>query len=177
MKKTLLAAVLLVLGMSSNAFAGSITNAADGQTKHRITATVYNDSGSDLTSGSVVIWDNDDTEFDRTGYPYVTTTTTADDDWVAGVTINDTCAAGALCEIVTYGWAFTRVAHGTDAATEDVQVATSSVAGQAGDWGAGTNTCSLGLLLEAYNLSMSAAAASGVDNQPMPVFVNPGCED
>jgi len=139
------------------------------------TVTVFNDSGGALTSGSVVIWDNDDTEFDRSGYPYVTTTTTADDDWVAGVTLNPSCPDQALCEIVVYGPAITRIADSTDDVTEDTTVATSTVAGQAGDWGAGANTCYLGLSME--DRGIDTGTDTGVDNTRQWVFVNPGCED
>ena len=174
--RTYILAILLALGMATPAFAGGITGAADSSTTFRITATVYNDSGSDLTSGSVVIWDNDDTEFDRTGYPYVTTTTTADHDWVAGVVLSDSIPTGSVGEIVVYGWAETLIAHTTDPVAEDTTVATSTVAGSAGDWAATANTCYLGVVAELYNLSLGSTTIGG-DNTVMPVFVNPGCED
>ncbi len=175
MKKLLALSLLLSLGMAGNVWAGGITSVQSSTTPFQITATVYNDSGGDLTSGSVVIWDNDDTEFDRTGYPYVTTTTTADHDHPAGVTLDPNCPAGGLCEIVIYGWARTRVADSTDAITEDTSVATSGVAGQAGDWGGGANTCALGMALEQVNLD--TGLDSGTDNMPAPIFVNVYCED
>ena len=176
MKKLLLAA-LLTLGLAGNVFADGMRNVVSATTEGaaRITATVYNDSGSDLTSGSVVIWDNDDAEFDRTGYPYVTTTTTADVDWVAGVTLDPTCVNGTLCEIVTYGWAWTRIADSTDAAVEDTTVSTTTVAGMAGDWDGGANECYLGLVAELYDRYTNTDI--GTDTAVYPVFVNPGCED
>lgn len=173
MRKFVLAIALLLAG-SSTVWAGGITGVQDSSTPFQITATVFNDSGSALTSGSVVIWDNDDTEFDRTGFPYVTTTTTTDDDWVAGVTLDNSCADQTLCTIVVYGWARTNIAQATDVANEDTPVATTSVAGQAGDYGPAANTCLLGLLTEWRNLD-TGAHSSG-DLQPMGVFVNPTCQ-
>ena len=136
---------------------------------------MFNDSGSTLTSGSVVIWDNDDAEFDRSGYPYVTTTATADSDWVAGVTLTPSCADQTLCEIVVYGWAWTRILDASDAAVEDTTVSTSTTAGIAGDWDGGANECYLGLVAELYDRYTLSDNAS--DTAVYPVFVNPGCED
>lgn len=168
MQRSLLA-ILLTLGMAAPVWAGGISTSQDSSTPFNIYADVFNDSGTDLTSGSVVVWDNDDTEFDRSGRPFVTTTTTADQDWVAGVTVNPTCFDQTMCQIVVYGPVLTRTAQATDVSAEDTTVATSTVAGQAGDWGATANTCYLGLLME--NLG------GGGDNSNQFVFVNPGCED
>ena len=170
-----LIAILLSPGMTMTAWAGC-PEVLDASTKFSCTTTVYNDSGSNLTSGAVVVWDTDDTEFDRNGYPYVTTTTTADHDHPAGVLVNDTCNAGELCAMVYYGWARTNIADSTDNATEDTPVATTTVAGQAGDWAGTANTCYLGMLLEEYNLAQGNANSGG-DNTPMPVWVNPACEE
>ena len=175
MRKWVLAFTLLLAG-SEYVWADCL-QVISSTTPWHCTTTVFNDSGSALTSGSVVIWDNDDTEFDRNGYPYVTTTTTADSDHVAGVLVNNSCADQSLCEMVYYGWAFTRIAHSTDAGVEDTTVATSTVAGEAGDWDGGANECYLGLLLELFNLSTGSIQIGSSDNTPMPVFVNPGCED
>src|SRR3990167_11264033 len=170
-----LVAILLSLGMTMTAWAGC-PDVMDATTKFSCTTIVYNDSGSNLTSGAVVVWDTDDTEFDRSGYPYVTTTTTADHDHPAGVLVNSTCNAGELCSMVYFGWARTNIADGTDNATEDTPVATSSVAGQAGDCGGTTGTCYLGMLLEQYQLD-TGTTVGGEDLFPMPVFVNPACEE
>jgi len=148
MKKLLALAILLSLGMGSTAYADGMTDVVGATTLARTTRTVFNDSGSTLTSGTVVIWDNDDTEFDDSGYPYVTVTTTADDDWVAGVLVTGSCPNQALCEIVVDGPALTLCADATDAVAEDTAVATSTVSGQCGDYGTGANTSSLGILME-----------------------------
>ena len=131
------------------------------------TAIVFNDSGSTLTSGTVVAWDNDDTEFDDSGYPYVSTTTTADSPWTAGVMLTGACPDQQLCEIVVYGPAPTLCADAADAVAEDTLVGTSATAGQCGDYGTGANTCALGMLTE----DDGASANGEVDM----VFVNVNC--
>jgi len=174
--KRLLLAILLALGMVSPVWAGCPT-VVDATTKWACTTTVFNDSGGALTSGATVVWDTDDTEYDRNGYPYVTTTTTADHDHPAGVMVTGSCPDQALCEMVYYGWARTNIADTTDDATEDTPVATSSVAGQAGDWAGTTGTCYLGMLLENIHLDTLGTTATLPDLTPMPVFVQPACEE
>ena len=147
--KRLLALTILLLGMATPVFADGMQQVVSSTTTNpRWTVTVFNDSGSALTSSSVVVWDNDDTEFDRSGYPYVTTTTSADSPWTAGVTLTPSCPDQGLCEIVVYGPAQTLVAYSTDNAAEDTLVGTTTVAGQAGDYGTGANTCALGMDME-----------------------------
>ena len=171
MQKVLLA-VLLALAGSVTAYADGMNQTVGNTTQNpRWTVTVFNDSASTIVSGDVVIWDNDYTEFDRNGYPYVTTTTTADSPWVAGVVDTGlTCADQTLCEIVVYGMAKTKLADSTDASAEDTTVATSTIAGEAGDWGAATGTCYLGILAE-------DTVSPSQDTEFDFVFVNPGCED
>ncbi len=176
--KKLLFAVGLVLAMGQAAFADGMTQVVDPMTTEgpRRTTIVFNDSGSTLTSHSVVVWDNDDTEFDRSGLPYVTTATTNGSAWVAGVTVND-CNDQAPCEIITYGDAIVRIAHSTQAGVEDATVSTSTVAGQAGDWDGGAGECSLGPLKELRSVDTGATATISQDNTNMRVFVNISCED
>ena len=112
------------------------------------TAIVFNDSGSTLTSGTVVAWDNDDTEFDDSGYPYVSTTTTADSPWTAGVLLTGSCPDQQLCEIQVYGPIQAYVADLADNAAEDTLVGTSTVAGRVGDYSPTANTCALGMDME-----------------------------
>ena len=172
MKKFLLASLLAFAGMQV-VFADTIQGGVDATTtgSGRQTVTVYNDSGSDLTSGSVVVWDNDDTEFDRSGYPYITTTTSADSIWTAGVVVNPTCQAGNLCEIVTKGWAWTNI---TGSLTEDTLISTSTTAARAGDSTAGNNVCYLGRLAENYNRD-SGVACGGTSFCQVPVYVTISC--
>src|SRR3990167_3271214 len=100
--KTLLMAVLLALGMASNAWARNCPQVVSSTTPYFCTETVFNDNGATIVSGYTVSWDDDDTDFSTSGYPYVITTTTADDPYTAGVMLRD-CPDQSLCEIVVYG--------------------------------------------------------------------------
>ena len=171
--QSLIAVLALLLAGSGVAWAGC-PQVVSSTTPFSCTTTVFNDSGGALTSGSVVIWDTGDTEFERTGYPYVTTTTTADENHVAGVTVDDSCADQTLCEMVYYGWAATRVADATDAIVDELLVGTSSVAGQAGDYSVAADSCALGIALELRDVNTGADA--GTDNQTYPVFVDVACQ-
>ena len=177
MHKRMLLAGLLLLGVAVPVWADGIPEVVGTTTRANWTRVVFNDSGSTLTSGSVVVWDNDDTsttpEFDRSGYPYVTTTTTADYAWVAGVTTNPSCLDQSLCDIVVYGPARTRML-GTTVNAEDTRVGTSTTAGQADDYVDATDACWLGILME--NIDMDTASTCNQSNCPANVFVNPGCE-
>ena len=164
--------ILAVAGMQS-AWAWECSQIVSVTTPYQCVTTVFNDSGSALTSGTVVSWDNDDTEFDRTGYPQVTTTTTADDDWTAGVILDASCADQSLCVIVEHGFALTRIAQATAITAEDTLVGTSTVAGRADDYGTGANSCALGNLIEARN--PETGGAGNDDNQVFPFSVNINC--
>ena len=178
MRKLLVLAILL-MGMATPVFADGMTATVGSTTLARTTRIVFNDSGGALTSGSVVIWDNDGAgfEFDRNGYPYVTTTATDDFIWTAGVTTNGSCPDQALCEIVTEGPAITRIAQSTDAVTEDQLVGTTS-AGEAGAYTTGNNLCALGVAMELRQAFTGATTGLGAtDNVPMWVFVRITCDD
>lgn len=121
-----------------------------------------------------MVWDNDDVEFDRSGFPYVTTTTSADSPWVAGVVASGLrCGDQGLCEIVVEGPAVVKIADATDAVTEDTLVSTSTVAGQAGDWGNGDDTCFLGQAMELRDVD--SLLDLNRDGSRMWVNVNVGC--
>lgn len=174
MKKLLLVAGLLALAGSGVAWAdaGVGIQAPTSQmlTKTRI---VYNDSGSDITSGAVVIWDNDDTEFDRSGNPYIAgTTTTAQSIHTAGVILDNTCVNGNTCEIVIEGWARTNI---LGSLSEDTIVATSTTAGVAGDASASNNVCYLGTLLEAFSVPNGATCVATSATCQAPVYVRVTC--
>ena len=177
MKKLLLAAIL-VMGMAGNVWAGGMQGVGGSTTLPRITMTVYNDSGSDLTSGTVVVWDNDDTEFDQTLYPYVTTTTTNGSPYTAGVTLDSTCLSANTCEIVVYGPVMVR-SEPTGTLAEDVTVATSANnAGMVQDWDGGAGECSLGVAMSVLaDGTGTSCETSGTTNCNIPVFVNISCED
>ena len=177
--KRLPLAILLTLGMGSSVWADAISLNVDTTTLARRTRIVVNNSGAALTSRTVVIWDNDgvnatSTAFDRNGYPYVTTTTSADSIWVAGVTTDASCADQALCEIVVEGPAITRIAQNADVIAEDTLVATTTVAGQAGDYAPAANTGCLGVSMELRQADTGATTGLGASNNiPMWVFVDP----
>lgn len=178
--RTLLAVLALLLAGGGVVWADSIPQIVDSTTTGRRTLTVFNDSGGALTSGAVVVWDNDDAtatpEFDQLGYRYVTTTATADLIWVAGVVISDSIPDQQLGEIVVEGWVPTNV---TGNLTEDTLVATSTTAGRMGDYSPAANTCALGRLIQNVNLARGAAqtdtCGSGNFCQ-MPVDVNISCQ-
>ena len=145
--KRLLLAILLTLGMVGTAMAMECPGVVGPTTRLRCTETVFNDSGSALTPGTVVAWDDDDTDFSSTGYPYVFNTATADDPYLAGVILDNSCPDQALCTIVTRGLTDVLIANTTDVAAVDTLLSSSTVAGQAGDYGTGANACSLGPLV------------------------------
>ena len=169
MKKSLVLALLLTLGMASNVWAWNCNQVVGSTTVDRCTATVFNDTGSAVTSASVVAWDDDDTDFSTTHYPYITTTTTADDPYTAGVMLTGSCADQSLCEIVVYGPATVRIADSSDNATVDTLVGNSTVAGQAGDYATGADTCALGTLID-------FDGDDGNDNALGSVFVDIDCD-
>lgn len=181
--KKLLAVLALSLAGSGVAFADGIPTMVDSTTRAggQYTRTVFNDSGSALTSGTVVVWDNDDTEFDRNGYPYVnaSATGTVDSPWTAGVTLDASCADQSLCTISIYGPTLTNM-RGTF--SEDTQVGSGVVAaGTADDFAASANTCALGMLMEDNSQAPNGGAGvtcSGLSGNPLCqewVFINISC--
>lgn len=144
--KKLWLAILLTLGMAGVAGAEQCPNVVSGTTTYTCITTVFNDTGSAVTSGAIVVWDSGDTDFNTTGYPYVITSTTADDPYTAGVMQTGSCADQTLCTIVTRGFTEVLIANSTDDTAEDTLIGTSTVAGQAGDYATGANTCALGVL-------------------------------
>ena len=173
MRKLLLVLALLLAG-SGVAWADSITQVVNATTAGagRMTVTVLNDSGGDIVSGAPVVWDTDDTEYDNNGYPQITTTTTADDIDTAGVMLTGTCTDQTLCEIVTQGWAPTRVTVAT--LTEDTVVSTSTTASSIGDATAGNNVCYLGVL-KSYTSVGNGAGCTSSQVCLVPVQVNITC--
>lgn len=179
-RRLLLLASVFMLASGASVWADSMPTVVDATTLARTTRTVFNDSGGALTSGSLVVWDNDDTEFDRNGYPYVTTVSGGNGTtsiWAAGITTTASCPDQALCEIVTEGPVIARVAHSTQAAVEDTTVSTSSVAGQVGDWDGGAGECSIGIAMELREAYTGATTSISNDNTPMWIYVHKSCED
>lgn len=164
-----LVAILLTLGMAGDVWAYKCPQVQDATTRYVCTQTVFNDQGATIVSTDVVAWDDDDTDFSTSEYPYVTLTTTADDPYTAGVVAEgQTCPDQSLCDIVVYGPATVQIADSTDDATVDTLVATSSVSGSVGDAGTTADTCSLGMLVD-------VASGATTDNAFGTVFVNVDC--
>ena len=168
--RILFALVVLLISGSSSAWAYNCPNVQSATTKLTCTEIVFNDTGSAVTSGSVVAWDDDDTDFSTSGYPYVITTTTADDPYTAGVMLTNSCPDQALCEIVTHGLTEVILANSTDDTAVDTQIGNSTVAGQAGDYATGANTCMLGTLVAYENADIA------IDGIRARVFVNIDCD-
>lgn len=173
--RKLLAVCALLLAGSGVAWADSIPQVVSATTQAVRTRVVFNDSGGALTSGSVVIWDNDDTEFDRSGYPYVTTTTGSDSIYTAGVTVDGSCPDQSLCEIVVEGPTRTRISGAANGAAEDIFVGTSATAGQADDYDEAASSCALGIILENRDIDTGGVCTQTADNCPAMVFVNIQC--
>lgn len=173
--RKLIALIALSLAGMGVAYADSEPSVVSATTQAVWTRTVFNDSGGALTSGSVVVWDNDDTEFDRSGYPYVTTTTSSDSIYTAGVTIENSCPDQSLCEIVVAGPTRTRISGAANGAAEDIFVGTSSTAGEADDYDEAASSCALGIILENRDLDTGAACTTVSNNCPVMVLVNIQC--
>src|SRR3990167_22275 len=172
MRKALIAAVLLALAGMSNVYADGMQQVVNAESRSPVwTVTVFNDSGATLTSGDVVVWDQADADFTTDGNPFVTTSTTADDPWTAGVMLTASCPNQSLCEIITYGIAeHVLVDDATAAAPVDTAVGISPTnAGNVSSYASGADTCMLGRLLD-------MEATDGVDNAPARVFVDVDCD-
>ena len=168
--KKLLLATLLVLGGVSSVWAENCPQVQSNETALVCTEVVFNDSGSALTSGTTVVWDQADTDFNTSGRPYVITSTTADDPWTAGVIQDASCADQSLCTIVTRGIVQLLLANSTDDSAVDTLIGTTTVAGQAGDYATGANTCALGRLVDFVS---TESATDGILGR---VFVDVDCD-
>jgi hypothetical protein len=171
-KKFSFIALALLLACGS-AFAAGIPLGVDpGSGPEVWTQEVYNDSGSTLTSGSVVIWDYTDSDMfdldDRKAY--ITTTTTADDISVAGVMVTPSCANGDACAIAIYGPVRARA---TGTVTAGLAIGTSTTAGVVtGYANTGTDDAAVGWSVDANTLADSATGGTDI----MVLFVNPSVQ-
>jgi len=170
--KRLLASLALVLAAQGVVWADAMPLTVGSTTQSSWTMTVFNDSGGELVSGQLAVWDTDDTEYDRSGYRYVTTTTTSDDIDTAGVILNASCPDQQLCEMVVKGWALVDIATGL---TEDTLISTGATAGRAGDSTAGNNVCVLGVLRENLHQPTTQVCSTGSVHCLAPVEVNIVC--
>ena len=173
----LLVALALAMGPVSGAYAGIQIGSDDLGSANRILTAVYNDSGSTLQSGAVVVWDTGSGDpADSALGTWVTTTTSADDTLVAGVVVSNSIPDQQLGTICIYGPAYALWASGTDGGTDATGTAlgTTTVAGQ---YGVGSN---LGVALETSANSESGAQGvtlTGGDTKRMLIFVNPSNGD
>jgi len=100
--KKLLLALLAVLLFAGIAFAVSIPQSEDPKNGSQVTTVpVFNNSGSSIAAGSVVVWDIDSSTGDNDNW--ITTTTTNDTHVVAGVVFPSACATADTCTIAVRG--------------------------------------------------------------------------
>lgn len=162
--KFLLIALALLLLASGQAPAVTISQDGNRGDANRILTSVYNNSTTALTSGTVVIWDTA-LSGDTNEGAYVTTTTTADSNLAAGVVVSDSIpASGGLGTICVWGPVYALYANTTDGATDAVgtSLGTTTVAGQFG------NGTGLGCILQI------PTAGDTADRARVLIFVNPG---
>jgi hypothetical protein len=169
MKKLFL--VLALLSLSGVAFAANIPVAVDPSAGPEIwTQEVFNDAGSALTSGSVVVWDYTDTDMSNieNRKMYVTTTTTADDIAVAGVVVDPSIANQDVGTIAIRGPVVT-LSAANGGITAGTAVGTTTTAGKtAGYANTGADDGCLGFVVAAT----TNASLGGGSNLPI-VFVEP----
>ena len=161
--------VLALLLVSGVAFAAGIPVSVDPQNGPEVwTQEVFNDSGSTLTSGLIVVWDYTDSDMTELANRkmYITTTTTVDDVAVAGITVDPTCPDQTVCTIAIYGPVKARV---TGTVTAGVVLSTSATAGTVGNY---SNTSSDD---GAIGWSIQASTAGEVEGGTniATIFVNP----
>jgi hypothetical protein len=138
MKKFLfvILALLFSFGVANAAGIPTVTDPQNGPEVW--TVEVYNDSGSDLTSGSVVVWDLTDTDMSaiNSRKMYVTTASGADDVAVAGVVVDPELSSGTVGTIAIWGpvAVVEETAGSMNAAT---LVAAAATAGKGTDYGGG----------------------------------------
>lgn len=170
MKKLfVLLAILSFSGIAFGASIPSVVSPADGPEVW--TVEVYNDSGSALTSGSIVVWDYTDTDMSSIANRkmYVTTTTTVDDVACAGIVVSPSIAAGDVGAIAIYGPVPCRV---TGTVTAGLGLATSATAGVVGPYSNTSNDDA------AVGMSVAATTSSnlGGGGDIGIVFVNPSLQ-
>ncbi len=164
MKKLIsLIAALALAGAVSPAFATTISSDGNRGAANQIRTAVFNDSGSTLTSGTVVIWDTGTDETDAQLGAYINTTTSADSNLVAGVTTSPSMLNQGVGTIVVYGPIQALFAASTDGGTKTAGTAVGTANGVAGQFGTGTG---LGVII-------APAFTDSADSQNCFIFVNP----
>lgn len=172
MKKRFILSALLIVGIFS--FSGVAypwgSAVGDGSRYRAIqeTAVFYNNSGSTLTSGQVVVLDTSATSGSTLG-SYVTTTTTADVSGVVGCVLDAegyTASDGGPVIVITKGPARVAILDASDPVAATDFVGTSTTAGYGGKW-AKTPPENGGILGKALE------AGSGLDTAYITVYINP----
>ena len=129
MKRVLLVGLTLLFlaGVSEAHFKGAMSpKSTNGSASEKIT--IFNNSGSALDRGDVVVYDFDNSTGDDD--LYVTTTTTADTLLVAGVVWSNDIAIGDEGSIVVWGFAQCDIAgHFGEGVTSVQPICTSTTAG------------------------------------------------
>lgn len=159
---------LLVLSLAGSAYAAGIPTVVSPTTEPEVwTMEVFNNSGGELTSGDVVIWDFDSSTGDDLSY--ITTTATNDSPYIAGVVYADSIASASVGTIAIRGVVRvnTSVANGASDLTVGDLCANGDTAAIADDW---TDAADAGYL------GMAVKAVTGDDASFM-VNVNPGWGD
>ena len=168
--RTFLALVAALILGGGVAWADGCPTVVSSTTPYACTRTVFNDSGSTLTSGRIVVYDQADTDFNVTGAPYVITSTTQDDPWTAGVIDSASCADQTLCSMIYYGYTNKMLLNDSgDAAPVDTHIGNSATAGIAGGYATAADTCRVGTVIDMLNLD-------GADNQPISAWVDVQCD-
>lgn len=138
------------------------------------TQEVFNDAGSALTSGSVVVWDYTDSDMYDLDLRkmYITTTTTADDIATAGITVDPSIPDQTVGTICIYGPVKAMDVSGTTD-TAGLVVGTSTTAGKLANYANTANdSAALGWVIDASTLADSDEG--GTDT--ILVFVNPSIQ-
>lgn len=153
MRKLLLVLVALLFVSVGNAQAWFAADARTTEGAANIKIPVYNNSGSALDEGDVVVWDIGSSTGDND--LYVTTTTTADTGLVAGVVAPGGIAAASVGSIIVYGLAQCDV--GSLGVAAGGTICTASTAAGDGDYCANAGT--------AGNNSYAIAGITGTSDQ------------
>ncbi len=178
--KKLLLSLLAVLLLTGTVYAAGIPLAADPLNYPEVwTQEVYNNSGSALTSGTVVMWDcvSDSTDASfayRT--MWITTSQTAEDINTAGVVIDPSIPASTEGTIAIYGPVYTICSDSGDALTANDEVGSSATAaGTAGHAATASGGATLGWCIYGIPVSTSYGGYGGTDacnGTMLPIFVN-----
>jgi len=169
--------VLAILSFTGIAYGAGIPTAVDPQNGPEVwTQEVFNDSGSTLSSGTVVIWDYTDTDMSAISSRkmYVTTTTTVDDIAVAGVIVDDSLINQEVGTIAIYGPVKVRstMSGGSGTCTAGAGVGTSATAGKIGLYAnTGADDATLGFSI----VATSDPTLGGGNDLPI-IFVNPSLQ-